>query len=99
MLGNARSEVKHPPFKGSMGEVSNEFISLYPLRRRRLFKEHSTILHSHLEQQMFTDDPKRIEYSIYVAKVGKDELELLNKFYFEYHVDAWAPIEFEAGPY
>ena len=100
VIGTATQKVKEALFKRAVSEISNEFISLCPPNDINLFNECSTILRSHLEQQMIADPPKPIEYSdIKIEKVRKDDLELLNKFYVEHHTNAWVPIQFEAGPY
>jgi predicted GNAT family acetyltransferase len=49
---------------------------------------------------MITDSPKHFEFeNVSAERVKKRELELLNRFYVEHHAEAWAPIQFEAGPY
>jgi len=100
VFGVATPKVKQVLFEKALSEISNEFISLCQPNDVDLFKEYSTILHYHLEQQMIADPPKHIECSnIKVAKVSRNELELLNEFYVEHHAEAWVPLQFKAGPY
>jgi len=100
VFGTAPPKVKRALLEKALPEISDEFISLCQPVDIDLFKEYATILHSHLEQQMITGSSKRIEHSnVKVEKVGKSELKLLNKFYAEYHAEAWAQIQFKAGPY
>jgi len=100
VLGNAGLYVKQALLKKVLNETTSEFISLCQLNDIDLFKKYSAILHSHIEQQMIADHPRRFEHNdIKVERVDKRKLELLNKFYVEHHAEAWAPIQFEAGPY
>ena len=100
VFGTATPEVKRALAEKALSEISNEFISLCQPNDIDLFKEHSTILHDHREQQMIADPPKKIECSdINVKKVTENELESLNKFYIDQHAEAWTPIQFGAGPY
>lgn len=100
VFGTATENVKKALLKEAVSEISNEFISLCPPNDINLLQEYSTILHSHLEQQMIADPPKKIEYShIRCERVRKNDLELLNKFYAKHHAEAWVPIQFRAGPY
>jgi len=100
VFGVATQKVKQALAKKALSEDLNEFISLCQPEDIDLFKEYSTILHSHLEQQMIANSPKRIKSgNIKVEKVTKNDLELLNKFYTEHHAEAWTPIQFKAGPY
>lgn len=100
VLGTATPEVKHALVQKALSEISDEFISLCPPNDVDLFKEYSTILHFHSEQQMIADPPKKIDCSyINVEKVSRKELKLLNKFYVDHHAMAWVPIQLEAGPY
>ncbi len=100
VFGTATQKIKQVLIKKAVSEISSEFISLCEPSDVALFKEYSTILHSHLEQQMIADPPKKIECSdIKVEKVGKKELELLNRFYTDHHAEAWVPLQFKAGPY
>lgn len=100
VLGTATQKIKQILIKKALSEISNEFISLCEPSDVDLFKEYSTILHSHPEQQMIANPPKKIECSdIKVEKVSKNELELLNRFYAGHHAEAWVPIQFKAGPY
>ena len=100
VFGAATQEVKQALIKKALSEISSEFISLCQPNEVNLFKEYSTVLHSHFEQQMIANPPKQIECNnVKVVKVSKNELELLNKFYVEHHAGAWAPIQFKAGPH
>jgi len=100
VFGTATQKIKQVLIKKALSEISNKFISLCEPRDVDLLKEHSTILHSHPEQQMIADPPKKIDCSdIKVEKVGKKELELLNRFYTDHHAEAWVPLHFKAGPY
>jgi ribosomal protein S18 acetylase RimI-like enzyme len=100
VLGTATPEVKQALVKKALSEISNEFISLCQPTDVDLFKEYSTTLHSHLEQQMIADPPKKFACgAIKVEKVNKNDLESLNKFYADHSAEAWVPIQFRAGPY
>ena len=100
VFGTAPPEVKRNLLENALSEISNEFISLCQPNDADLFKEHSTVLHFHSEQQMIADPPKKIDCShISVRKVRKKELESLNRFYGEHGAEAWSPIQFRAGPY
>lgn len=100
VFGAAEPEVNQALVEKALGEVSDEFISLCQPNDVDLFKEYSIILHSHLEQQMIADPPKKIDCSdIKVEKVRKNELELLKKFYVNHNAEAWVQIQFRAGPY
>jgi len=100
VLGTAMPEVKRTLIQKALNEISKDFISLCSSDDASLLSEYSTVLHSHLEQQMISDSPKRVEHrKVNVLKVGKNELEWLNKFYVEHHAEAWTPIQFKAGPY
>ncbi len=39
------------------------------------------------------------ELCLGVSRVRKCDLEMLDRFYADHHSEAWAPIQFEAGPY
>jgi len=96
----ATPEVKRAFLEKALSGISEEFISLCQPNDIDLFKECSTVLHLHFEQQMIANPPKRIECgNIKVEKVSENELELLNEFYADHHAEAWAPIQFKAGPY
>jgi len=100
VFGAATQEAKQALVKKALSEISTEFVSLCQPEDIKMFKEYSTVLHFHLEQQMIADPPKQIgSDGIKVMKVGKNELKLLNKFYVGQHTEAWAPIQFETGPY
>lgn len=100
VFGTATQKIKQVLIKKLVSEISNKFISLCEPSDVDLFKEYSTILHSHPEQQMIADPPKKIECGdIKVEKVSRNELELLNKFYADHHAEAWVPIQFKTGPY
>jgi hypothetical protein len=100
VVGTATPEVKWALIKKTVSEIPKDFISLCSRDDANLFEEYSTILHSHFEQQMTTDCPKHAECGNTKAmKVGRNELESLNKFYVEHNSEAWTPIQFKAGPY
>jgi len=99
VFGTATPEVKRALLENALSEISDEFISLCHPDDADLFKEYSTVVHCHFEQQMVADPPRHIECNIEVVKVRKNELELLNKFYVDHHAEAWTPIQFRAGPY
>jgi GNAT superfamily N-acetyltransferase len=101
VLGTGSLEAKQALIKKALNSISNKFISLCQPDDINVFKRcGATILCSYPEQQMITDSLKKIECEdIKVEKVGKKELELLNLFYVEHHSEAWAPIQFKAGPY
>jgi len=100
VFGAATQEARQALVNKALSEISTEFVSLCHPEDIKMFKEYSTILHYHLEQQMIADPPKQTGCSnIKVVKVSKNELKLLNKFYVGQHAEAWAPIQFEAGPY
>jgi len=99
VFGTATPEIKRVLVKKALSEISNEFISLGQPTDIDLFKEHSTVLHDHREQQMIADPPEHIKCNIEAVKVRKNELESLNKFYIDQHAEAWTPIQFRAGPY
>ena len=100
VLGTAMPEVNRALIQKALNGISKDFISLCSSDDASLLGEYSTVLHSHLEQQMTADSPKHVEHrKVNVQKVGKNELELLNKFYVEHRAEAWTPIQFKAGPY
>jgi ribosomal protein S18 acetylase RimI-like enzyme len=100
VFGTATEEIKRVLIKRAMDEFSGTFISLCPPEDINLFREDSTILRSHPEQQMIASSLKKIEHNdIKVEKVGKRDLELLDKFYAEHSAEAWVPIQFRVGPY
>jgi len=100
VLGTATQQIKKDLIEKALGEIPDEFISLCQPNDTDLFKEYSTVLHFHSEQQMIADPPKTIDCShINVRKVRKEELESLNRFYGEHGAEAWSPIQFRAGPY
>jgi len=100
VFGTATREVKQVLIMKAVSEASDEFISFCEPDDAILFKDHSSILHFHLEQQMIADPPKKIDCSnVKAEKVNKKELELLDKFYADHHTEAWVPIQFGVGPY
>jgi len=100
VFGTAAPEIKQALVEKAITKISDEFISLCQTDDVDLFKKYSTILHFHLEQQMIADPPKKIDCGdVNVKKVTQNELESLNKFYHDHHAEAWAPIQFRAGPY
>ena len=100
VFGTATLEVKRALLEKALSGISDEFISLCQPKDADLFKEYSTILHLHFEQQMIANPPKHVECgNIKVERVSKSELESLSRFYIDHHAEAWAPIQFKAGPY
>ncbi len=99
VLGAVVQDVKAALVKKAVGEISDEFVSLCPPEEVDLYKDYSTILHNHHEQQMVANPPRQIDCGgINVEKVKENELELLSEFY-EARTEAWVPIQFRAGPY
>ncbi|UCC33833.1 MAG: GNAT family N-acetyltransferase [Candidatus Bathyarchaeota archaeon] len=101
VLGTATQTVKKALIKKAVVKVSDEFISLCPPDDVDLFKEYSVVSDSHLEHQMLADSLKTPEHrAIKAQRVKRRDLEALNRFYVESVVaEAWAPIQFRAGPY
>jgi RimJ/RimL family protein N-acetyltransferase len=99
VFSNARVETKRALLRRALNGVSADFISLCHPNDVDLFKEHTTILHNHSEQQMVANPPKRIKSEVEAVRVRKDEVELLNDFYVNHHAEAWTPIQFKTGPY
>jgi ribosomal protein S18 acetylase RimI-like enzyme len=100
VLGTATSETKKALLKKALEQVLSEFISLCPLDEIEIFKEYAALLHLHIEQQMIANPPKQVKSgNIKVARIRKDELEQLNKFYVERNSETWTPLQFKVGPY
>jgi len=100
VFGTATEEVKKALIETAVGEVSDEFISLCSPDDADLFKDHSFVLRSRVEQQMIADPPKKVQHNvIMVERIGKRDLEPLNRFYGEHNAEAWVPIQLRAGPY
>jgi ribosomal protein S18 acetylase RimI-like enzyme len=100
VLGTAPSAIKKALLKKAMEPVSGEFISLCQLDEIEIFKEYATLLHLQIEQQMIANQPKQVKISnIKVARIHKDELEKLNKFYIGHNSETWTPLQFKVGPY
>lgn len=92
--------VKHALFEKALVMLPNKFISLCNPDDVTLFKEHTMVQDSYLEQQMVTDSSIQIKpSSIKVEKIRVNDLPLLEKFYAEHGADAWTPIQFKVGPY
>lgn len=99
VLGAALQEVKEALVKKVLGEISDEFVSLCPPNETDLYRDYSSVLRHHREQQMIANPPTQIECGgIEVKKVRENELELLSEFY-EPRAEAWVPIQFRAGSY
>ncbi|MDH5461426.1 MAG: GNAT family N-acetyltransferase [Candidatus Bathyarchaeota archaeon] len=99
VLGAAVQDVKEALAKKAIGEISDEFVSLCPPEEVDLYKDYSTILRQHREQQMVANPPRQIDCGgINVEKVKENELELLSEFY-EPRTEVWGHIQFRAGPY
>jgi predicted GNAT family acetyltransferase len=100
VLGTATKKIKRALLKKAIEEVSGTFTSLCPPEDTCLFKDHATVLRSHLEQQMIANPPKKAEDGeIKAEKVGKRDLGLLDKFYVEHNAEAWTRLQFRVGPY
>ena len=100
VLSDCSTETKRVLIRKAMSKVSDDFITLCTPEETDLFREQATILHRHDEHQMTTYVPRPAERtSIRPIRVKSDELEQLNRFYVEHKAEAWAPIQFEAGPY
>jgi ribosomal protein S18 acetylase RimI-like enzyme len=93
-------ETKQALLKKVLSHVSGEFISPCHHGDVGLFEKCSNVLHVHHEHQMAADPFAKIRSdSVEVVRVSRRELEPLSRFYEEHHAEAWAPIQFEAGPY
>ncbi len=100
VLGTANQSIKQVLVKKAISEVSDDFLSLCQPEDTELFKNYSTVLHSHSEQQMIANPPKKIECGdVRVEKVGKNELKSLDSFYGDHSAEAWLPVQLKAGPY
>ncbi len=100
VFGAAPLNIKNALFQKAFIELPNEFISLCSPEDIDLFRKHTIIPHSHLEQQMAIDSSIRLQHSsIKVEKIGVNDLPLLNEFYAKQGARAWTPILFKVGPY
>lgn len=100
VFGIAEPKVKRALLENIMSKIPDNFISLCQPNDVDLFKGYTTIMHSHLEQQMIANSPKHISHdNVDAAKVNKTEFKPLNEFYVKHHAEAWAPIQFKTGPY
>jgi ribosomal protein S18 acetylase RimI-like enzyme len=95
----ASTSVKRALLDAAMKEVTGEFITLCSRDELELFKEHATVLTAETEYQMIANPPKKPSGDGKAGRVCKDELAELDVFYRERHAEAWAPIQFEAGPF
>lgn len=98
VFGATVVETKQALIRRAMSKVSGNFISLCQSDETDLFSGYS-VLQSRAEQQMIVNSPKSVELCVKAAKVRKDQLRLLSKFYEEQHAEAWTPIQFKTGPY
>lgn len=100
VLGAEMTEIKKALLERALEHVSDGFISLCQPDEIEIFKEYATLLHLHFEQQMVANPPKQVKCgNIKVARVRKDELEQLDKFYVEHHSEVWTPLQFRVGPF
>lgn len=100
VIGTSALEVKKILIQKAISAVKNRFISICELTDIDIFKEYCTVIDSHPEQQMITDNPKKSKYNdINVERVRKEDLKILDKFYRDRKVEAWTPIQFRVGPY
>jgi ribosomal protein S18 acetylase RimI-like enzyme len=100
VFGTTDPEVKENLLENVMSEIPKNFISLCNPLDVGLFKDYTTITHSHTEQQMIAHPPKYIRCdNVDAAKVKKTEFKILNEFYTDHNAEAWTPIQFKAGPY
>jgi len=100
VLSDSSTETKRALIRKAMSRVSDDFITLCTPEETDLFREQATILHRHDEHQMTTNRPRPAERtSIRPIRVKRNELEQLDRFYVEHKAEAWAPIQFETGPY
>ncbi len=84
----------------ALREAPNEFISLCQPDEIEIFKNYSTVLHVHLEQQMVANLPKQIRIdSVEVTRVSKKELGNLDRFYREHQSEAWTQLQFKVGAF
>jgi GNAT superfamily N-acetyltransferase len=99
VLGTAEPEVKKTLIERALREISEGFISLCEADDVALFEAFARVLGSHREQQMTTASPKLYGTDVDVARVRRNELELLDKFYTEHWAQAWCRLQFSIGPY
>jgi len=100
VFGAANEDAKQVLIENTLEKISSDFISLLPPDEARLFKKYATVLRCHNEFQMITHEPREVKTGdIGVSRVSSKELEALNQFYVDHHAEAWAPIQFKAGPY
>jgi ribosomal protein S18 acetylase RimI-like enzyme len=100
ILSTSTTEIKNALLETTLREVSDEFISLCQPDEIKIFKNYSTILQVHLEQQMVANPPKQIRIDgVKVTRVNKKELVNLDKFYREHQSEAWTQLQFKVGPF
>jgi ribosomal protein S18 acetylase RimI-like enzyme len=100
VLSTSTTEIKNTLLETALGEISDEFISLCQPDEIEIFKNYSTILHVHFEQQMVANPPKPIRIdSVEVMRVSKEELVNLDRFYCEHQSEAWTQLQFKVGPF
>lgn len=99
VLSTSTTEIKKALLEMALEEISGEFISLCQPDEIKIFRNYSTILHMHLEQQMVANPPNLIRIdSVKVMRVSKEELANLDRFYREQKSEAWTPLQFKVGP-
>jgi ribosomal protein S18 acetylase RimI-like enzyme len=100
VLAASKTKIKNDLLKTALMEVSDEFISLCQPDEIEIFKNHSSILQVHFEQQMIANPPKQIRIdSTRVTRVSEGELGSLDEFYREHQAEAWTPLQFKVGPF
>jgi ribosomal protein S18 acetylase RimI-like enzyme len=100
VISTGTAETKRALIEKALGQVSGDFISLCSPEDAHLFEKYASSLGRHHEQQMVASSTRSpSELCFGVSRVKKCDLELLNRFYVDHHSEAWAPIQFEAGPY
>jgi len=100
VFSTGKAETKQALIEKALGQVSGDFISLCSPEDAYLFEKHATSLDRRFEQQMVARSTDiSSELCLGVSRVKKCDLELLDRFYVDHCSEAWAPIQFEAGPY
>lgn len=100
VLSAGPATAKRALIEQASGQIPGNFISLCPPEDICLFEECSATLDRRHEQQMVADKVTSLSHTTATAsRVKKDEFELLNRFYLDHHSEAWAPIQFETGPF
>jgi len=100
VLSAGPAEAKQALVEQASGQIPDKSISLCSPEDVCLFEKYFAILEWRHEQQMVADKTMGLSHTMITAsKVKKEKFELLNRFYVDHHSEAWAPIQFEAGPY